>query len=234
MVGKNKKNRKGPKIMFFVSLLVLLAIGLYFILIPVFQVFEDSGVMFYVTRPVQENTNLFEYELAAGDSERDSVSIYNGLSDAVEARLYVVDSELLEDGSYASYTYHDEPEVLGAWFSFEDVELGETVVVEGKESKEISFDVSVPEGAELGEYDAFLILAYVTKREGALEGSVVMEMSTAVRAHMTVAEESKALERPDRSEYEEKDWTNKYRLFGAFIILNLFLGALFVFVHKKM
>jgi hypothetical protein len=194
-----------------------------------------QGLKFVLTSPTVEARSMFLYELAPGATKEDSFDLLNQFDDPLEVRVYSMDAELIEDDTDSKIdSYWDEPDAVGSWVQFHEVDRGESFILEPNMEKRISFTVSVPEGSAFEDHYGAITVVYNTTDPLALENSVGIEYQLGKMIKVRVAEQSKDLELYDlKGEIDATRWGYRYRFFAVFLVVNAFFIALFWILLKK-
>lgn len=136
--------------------LVLLAVFAYLPAECTYAVSGD-GLIAYPTIADPANQlsqTWFLYDLPAGESKRDSLTIKNDSDTAAAVSLYAVDSTTNNMGEFALEEEKDSRDRIGKWIVLEENRL----TLQPREEKQVGFTISIPEDAPAGESSGGIII----------------------------------------------------------------------------
>ncbi len=139
-------------------------------------------------KPANPNPNnprtksIFLFNLAGGQTDRDSVLIINNTSEQKTLSVYATDSQKSTDGSFACEQFLDTKDLVGSWITLEKTE----VVLEASTTEEIPFTLTLPENVDVGETNG-CIMIQEKKPEASQDASgVSLSFRTGLRVVVTV------------------------------------------------
>lgn len=128
-----------------------------------------------VPRADEAALSYFEYNLAGGQSGQDSLEIRNNGESPLKMLVYPGDAWTTPDGGLGGPLLGESSKSTGLWVKSEISE----VEIQGRETKEIPFRISVPEGTPAGDYMALLFVQEAGKADEAPEAQGADEKKAA-------------------------------------------------------
>jgi LysM repeat protein len=131
--------------------------------------------------PDNERTeSIFIFETAPGETEEDGVTVVNSTDEEKTILVYATDTTPSSGGGFACKQYSEEVVAEGTWFELEKNEL----TLEPGTNEIVPFTLTVPEGVDVGEHDACIVIQ--EKPSGESEAGVNLSLRAAMRAMILI------------------------------------------------
>lgn len=117
-----------------------------------------------------------KYEDNPGDTVRDSVIIKNSSPDPITLKMYASDGMLTRQGTFTVTSNTVKQRTVGLWTTMAQ----DTITVDGKSEKKVSFTINIPPKTTPGSYAGGIVASTVAKDISAMQGTGVTVVSRAV------------------------------------------------------
>ncbi len=125
----------------------------------------------------------FIYDLPAGESKQDSLTLKNNSDEEASVSLYAVDSTTNNMGEFALENEADSRDQIGKWIALESSHL----VLQPQEERQVGFTISIPEDAPAGEASGGIIIQKdLTEAQKNTTSGFVISTRIGIRAYETV------------------------------------------------
>src|SRR3989344_467441 len=118
---------------------------------------SSGGVGAYPAHPdpaIPFSESWFIYNLDLGESKDDAIIIFNNTEETQTIKLYPVDSIPSNQGNFALRAENETREGIGAWIKLDE----SFVTLEPGASKEVTFTITIPADADVGEHSGGIII----------------------------------------------------------------------------
>lgn len=146
---------------------------------------EYGGVGGQPANPRADNPrtqSIFIYELETGQTTTDAVRVFNNTSSERTIQIGAVDSALASDGAFSCAQEVESKKDVGGW-----IKLATTsVTIPAGGSKDVSFTVTVPKSASVGEHGGCITMQDSQTQTDSQQNGVVLNFRSAIRVAITV------------------------------------------------
>ena len=197
---------------FLMKILPLIAFA-FWVVLPsscVYAVGSD-GIAAYPTTADPNNPlpqSSFIYNLKAGESKEDSLTVKNESEQEQSVSVYAVDAVADAAGELVLENETDARDNMGEWINLETVRL----VLKPKEERQVKFEINVPEDAVGKVFGGIIIQKDPTAKQKNTKSEVVANARIDIRIYETVPEEiiCKAGMSGGVASYDKKDGSHVY------------------------
>ena len=169
---------------------VFVAVFLIATMAPPASALESFGIGALPANPRADNPrtkSIFVYEAQPGKTIVDAVKVINNSSGPKTLSIYPVDSQLSSDGAFACAQAADTPSGVGKWLKL----AKEKVTLQPGTNETVSFTMTVPRGAEVGEHNGCIAIQDLTTQQKDARG-IVLNFRSALRVAVVVPGKTKA------------------------------------------
>jgi hypothetical protein len=168
---------------------VLIGIVLYalFVLMttPLVHAVESGGVGGRPANPDASNArtnSIFVYEIKKGESKQDAVKVFNNSDSKKTIQVYATDATTGSGGSFACKQRVDDKTGVGSWIDIDT----QSFTLEPQQSKEIPFELTVPDDTVSGEQDGCIAIEDVSQTPTDTGNGVTISTRSAIRVAVLV------------------------------------------------
>lgn len=126
--------------------------------------------------------SIFIFQIDRGESASDSILVVNASGETQTIRLYAVDGQVTNTGSYTCRQEKDARVGLGSW-----IELGKNqVTLKSNENVEVPFTLTMPKNADVGEHNGCIVFENKSDADVQTSGNIRVKTRQAIRVVATV------------------------------------------------